>query len=426
MEQGNDRERVPLWGYVKIMFADLVLRVCLTMQGTLFPLYMIERGFSTTVAGLTTTAFMVVALVFRPPSGKLVDRMGRYLVIILGAAVYFLASGFFLFKIPAWLFLTVRGLQGLGFSFYGTALMTLATDIIPKSRMSEGIGYLGLTRTIAGAFPPLLALALKDAYGYQVTFSVIFVLAASTLLSGFTLSIGKKKAWAGDHNTDGISGIYAEDSHSLSPSRRKETIWDKIVDRDALKPSAFMLILMFVNSSVGTFLVAHAIDNGIGNPGVFFTANAIAIAVARLSVGKISQKLGPRAVLAPGLALEGLSMIGMYSSANLTILIISGVLYGLGMGMVQSELNSLAVLATRDERRGLANSTFFMAMDLGVAVGAYAMGMIAHYAGLGFPFLTGAMLTAITLLGYLLLDRKGSFAQPACGGRKRHLLDPQG
>jgi predicted MFS family arabinose efflux permease len=116
-----------------------------------------------------------------------------------------------------------------------------------------------------------------------------------------------------------------------------------------------------------------------------------------------------------------LSMLGMYSSANLAVLLLSGVLFGLGMGMVQPELNSLAVLAVRDERRGLANSTFFMAMDFGMAAGAYAMGALADQAGMGSIFLAGAGFSILTLLGYLLLDWKGFFhAKTALKGLGDH------
>jgi hypothetical protein len=77
--------------------------------------------------------------------------------------------------------------------------------------------------------------------------------------------------------------------------------------RDTLKPSTIMLFIMFASSCVQTFLVAHATKKGIGNPGVFFTATAITIGVARLSVSKISQKFGSVAVLAPGIALMSLN-----------------------------------------------------------------------------------------------------------------------
>ena len=81
MEPGSQEERFFTWTYANIMLADLCNRVCMYMLMTLIPLYMIERGFYT-VAGLTTTAFMLVAVAFRPVSGKLVDARGRYLAVI--------------------------------------------------------------------------------------------------------------------------------------------------------------------------------------------------------------------------------------------------------------------------------------------------------------------------------------------------------
>jgi hypothetical protein len=63
--------------------------------------------------------------------------------------------------------------------------------------------------------------------------------------------------------------------------------------------------------------------------------------------------------------------------------------------MLQPELNSLAVLLAREERRGLANSTFFMAMDLG------------DYAGLSSIFLAGGGLALVGFFGYLYMHRRG-------------------
>jgi MFS family permease len=412
MGEKNNNEKLFTWRFINIMLVDLLQRICTYMLVPLLPLYMIDRGFSIAVAGLTTSVYMLVAVAFRPIAGKIVDTRGRYLVAILGTLVYLVASGFFSAGIPVWLFLIMRGLQGLGFCFVGTALMTLATDIIPKGRMSEGIGYLGLTQTISRAFFPIVALAIKDAFGYQVTFWVIFWIAALDVLVGLTLGWARKMkgVCAPDLSSSQCAAVVK--SVSPSPDRIKEPFWEKLVDRDALKPSTIMLFFIIATSCIQTFIVVHATAKGIINPGVFFTANAIAIAVARLSVGKIEQKFGSVAVLVPGMAFASLSMVAMYSSANVAILITSGALYGLAMGMVQPSLNSLSVLLARKEHRGLANSTFFMAMDLGNAVGAYAMGVLAGYTGLGSIYLTGAALAAIPLIGCLLLNQKGFLRSP--------------
>jgi hypothetical protein len=47
-----------------------------------------------------------------------------------------------------------------------------------------------------------------------------------------------------------------------------------------------------------------------------------------------------------------------------------------------------------------------------MAAGAYAMGALADQAGMGSIFLAGAVFSSLTLLGYLLLDRKGFFRVP--------------
>ena len=407
MEQVSKKEGFFTWKYASIMIYELLLSTCMMMQTTLLPLYMIEKGLSTTVAGLTTTAFMLVAVAFRPVSGRLVDSRGRYSTAIIGIAVYFIATAILAFEVPVPLLLMMRGLQGLGFCFSTTATGTLAADIIPKNRMSEGIGYLGLTKTIARALPPLLALALKDAYGYRVAFFSIFTMAGLALLAGSTLRWAKTKPGVSDHYNGCLSEEEAASFTSPSESRREESAWEKLVDRKSLKPSTIMLLIMFASSGAQTFLVAHAVNKGIANPGVFFTATAITMAVGRLFVGKISQRFGSTGVVAPGIVLVGLSMIGMYSCANVAILIISGALYGLGQGMVQPELCSLTVLAVPKEQRGMANSTLYMMWDLGQAVGAYAMGVLAGYAGLGSVFILATLVATLTLLTYLLLYRKG-------------------
>jgi MFS family permease len=407
MEQGSKKESFFTKKYASIMIYELLLRTCQMMQTTLLPLYIIEKGFSTTIAGLTTTAFMLVAVAFRPVSGRLVDSKGRYSTTIIGIAVYFIATGLLTFEIPAPLLLGMRGLQGLGFCLSTTATGTLAADLIPRSRMSEGIGYIGLTQTISQALPPLLALALKDVYGYQVAFTSVFVISGLALLSGLTLRWSKMKPGVSDHDTGYLSEREETSSTSPSGGNRKESAWEKLVDITSLKPSTIMLLIMFASSGAQTFLVAHAINKGIANPGVFFTATAITMAVGRLSVGKISQRFGSIGVVSPGIVLVGLSMIGMYSCANVAILIISGALYGLGLGMVQPELCSLTMLAVPKERRGMANSTLYMAWDLGQALGAYAMGVLAGYAGLGSIFVLATIVAIMTLLIYLLLYRKG-------------------
>lgn len=59
-------------------------------------------------------------------------------------------------------------------------------------------------------------------------------------------------------------------------------------------------------------------------------------------------------VLAPGIALLALGQIGVWWCPNLLVLMLAGAAYGLGTGVAQPTLNSLAVPAAGRERRGHA------------------------------------------------------------------------
>jgi len=76
------------------------------------------------------------------------------------------------------------------------------------------------------------------------------------------------------------------------------------------------------------------------------------------------------------------------------------------LGVVQPQLNTLAVLSASRESRGLANSTFFMSIDLGQAIGAVSLGAIADFAGMGSMFGFGAIVTFLTALIYFFLRKK--------------------
>jgi len=404
------KEKIFTFVFVNLIVADSIIRISLYMLVALVPLYVLDRGFSPAVAGLTTTVFMLMSVLVRPASGKLADTRGRYIMIILGSAVYCLATGLFLFAMPAWLLLGARALQGLGLCFYGTATLTMATDIIPERRMSEGIGYLGLAQTVAQAVGPALALAVKNAYGYQVAFMAVFAVAAVNFLTRFSLKSVDQRHMPirAGHGVYEHQGAQPHEVSRSSETLKKRSIWTNVIDQEAWKPSLIMFLIMFATTSIGTFLVAHATRSGIHNPGAFFTVAAVMMAVARLTVGKIHQRFGTAGVIAPGIAFICISLIGIYSSsASLPILLIAAAFYGLGLGVVQPEINSLAVLAAKKENRGLANSTFFVALDLSQAIAATVLGAIAGMTGLGSIFGISAGIAALTLLAYLVLRKRG-------------------
>ncbi|WP_165978193.1 MFS transporter [Actinomadura darangshiensis] len=396
------RERIFTFPFVLLMVANGLLRTGTQMLIALVPLYVLDQGASPAVAGLTTTLYMTAAVVLRPLSGSLVDTRGRYVIMVAGAALYCAASGLYVLMLPIWALLAVRVMQGAGFALNGTAVMTLAADLIPERRMSEGIGYLGVEQTVAQLLGPWAALELREAVGYQCAFAVAFGCGAVNVL----LRLPLRSAAGVDALRMKAAPRRPEGEPAKRPVRFSGPLWTRLIDRDAWRPASVMFLLMFGTAGINTFMAAYALGRGIGNSGLFFVASGLTLAVSRLTAGRIERRWGTVWVMAPGITLVVLGQVGVWWCPNPLVLMLSGASCGLGMGAVQPTLNSLAVLAVGRERRGRANSTFFMAMDLSQAVGAVTLGAVAGATGTGSVFLVTAALSTASLTGYLVLKSR--------------------
>ncbi|MFB4296669.1 MFS transporter [Actinomadura sp. NTSP31] len=403
------RERIFTFPFVLLMAANGLLRTGTQMLIALVPLYTLDQGASPAVAGLTTTFYMMAAVMLRPLSGSLVDDRGRYAVMVVGSVLYCAASGLYVLALPVWALLAARALQGVGFSLNGTAVMTLATDLIPERRMSEGIGYLGVEQTVAQLLGPWLALELRSACGYRWAFAVAFGCGLVNVLLRIPL-----RSAAARVDARRVAAAPRRDAEDAGPAKRgaqpSRPLWTRIVDRDAWRPASVMFLLMFGTAGINTFMAAYALGRGIGNSGLFFVASGLMLAVSRLTAGRIERRWGTVWVLAPGIALLVLGQVGVWWCPNLLVLMLAGASYGLGMGAAQPTLNALAVLVAGRERRGRANSTFFMAMYLSQAVGAVGLGAVAGVVGTGRVFLVAAALTATSLALYLTFRARSRLA----------------
>ncbi|GAA4601882.1 hypothetical protein GCM10023195_05210 [Actinoallomurus liliacearum] len=190
---------------------------------------------------------------------------------------------------PLWALLGARALQGVGFALNGTAVMTLTTDLIPESRMSEGIGYLGVEQTAAQLLGPWPALELRGVCGYRWAFAVAFACGLVNVLLRIPLRSAAVRVDARKVTAAPWGG--ARDAARAERSARP--LWTRIVDQDAWRPASVMFLLMLGTAGINTFMAAYALGRGIGDSGLFFVASGLTLAVSRLTAGRIERRWGP-------------------------------------------------------------------------------------------------------------------------------------
>lgn len=142
------------------------------------PLFAVSIGHSETAAGLLTTIFGLSCFLFRPLAGYLVDNAKRKNTVLCGLVVFAVAAAAFPFLKQYGLMLAARFIQGMAISLAVTALGTIAADIIPPERFSEGIGYYGLGVSIMSLLSPGVGLSIIHSSGFKNMFLSLSMIAA--------------------------------------------------------------------------------------------------------------------------------------------------------------------------------------------------------------------------------------------------------
>lgn len=335
------------------------------------PLYVVAIGGTVSDAGVVLACFTLSAVVVRPVVGRLSDRRAKKAIMLAGAVI--LAASSLLYapvhSVP--LLMAVRVFHGVGWAAFGTAASALAADLAPLSRRGEAMGYFGVGMNVAMAIGPALGVFLVGWTGYGSLFLTAMVLGAAAALT-----------------TAGI----AEPRRAPGQGALQRG-WRSFILPSALFPSAVLFTNALTYASVVALLPLFADEVGLGNPGLFFTVFSVVVLVLRGPLGRMSDRRGRVAVVAPGLSVTFVALLVLSQAQSTTTMLVVAVLYAVGVGAAQPTLMAMTVDRAGPQERGAAMGTYTTAMDLGIGVGSVVWGVVAQ--SLGFA----TMYVAASLMG---------------------------
>lgn len=136
---------------------------------------------------------------------------------------------------------------------------------------------------------------------------------------------------------------------------------------------------------------------------VIFAVYAIGVLAGLLLFGKLSDDLGRRAVLLPGLGLGVLSAVMFLVWPTLTGLLVGRVLSGLSAGIVIGTATAALVDLASPERRGFATRVAVVVNLGGLGAGALLAGLLAGFApdALQLPYAVNVIMLIIAGAGLL-------------------------
>ncbi|MGK5510958.1 MFS transporter [Brevibacillus formosus] len=393
---GESRERLWTRDFVLLTVCNLLLFLTVQMQTPTFPAYVKEAYQANDfVVSLVISLFSLAAVIARVFTGEaLKTKSSKILAIVaLGLVAIFSAGYYWAGSII--FFLLLRILVGIGFGMGSTTFPTIVSNVIPAKRIGEGMGYFGLSTSLAMALGPLIGLGVLNGFGFGSMLMVLVLLVAII----FPL----------------MHFIRAYNQLPVSSSEKAQTVTGirRFYDKKLLLPAGLNFCLSITYGGILSFLALYGKEAHIENVGWFFLTNALAMVLIRPFSGKLYDRKGHVAVLPPGAIFVGISLLLLSLTTTESLLLVSAAFYGLGYGMIQPSIQAWMMKVVTPEQRGMANGLFFNSIDLGIAVGSMLLGVIATHSSYSVMYRWSAACLLLFLIVYFLSQVAAAKAKKA-------------
>lgn len=149
--------------------------------------------------------------------------------------------------------------------------------------------------------------------------------------------------------------------------------------------------------------------------GVIFLAQILTTALTKPMMGRTSDLVGRRPVIALGLALSAVSMALFVLTGSFPLLVAIGMLYGLGLSVVTSATSAYVSELAKASQYGSALGVLSTIMDVGQSAGPIVVGLLVAAFGYRPAFFLVAALLLIGTAGFWFLAPRPSSGPESAG-----------
>ena len=320
-------------------------------------------GGSAAVMGFVGGLMNLCSLFCRPFAGNLADRLSKYKVSLIGAVFMSLACIGYILAPNEAVVVTARIINGIGFACCSVCMATWMSNMLPENRIGSGMGVYGTMNALAMAVSPALGIVVYQHMGYRAAFVLAGIFA---LMNIVIIQFVKDK---GEPHRKEIEDSTKKNGFS--------DIKKNIADVKVIPIAVIIMLFAIPYCATQSFLVNYAQIKHLGiSVSMFFPVYAIVLMVLRLTLKKWFDRWSFRTFLIGGLVCASLSIIFLAVMENNAEMLMAAAFMAGGYGIMCSVCQSNAILVAGKGRRGLANSTYYMGLDLGMTLGPVIGGML--------------------------------------------------
>ena len=394
---------------IAVMLAVLIQILDTTIANVALPHMQASLGATQDSINWVLTSYIVASAIAIPIAGWLADKVGRKRLIVIAVIAFTIAS--FLCAIAQSLsqMVAFRAIQGVSGAFLVPLAQATLFDIFPREKHAQAMALFGGGIMIGPILGPLLGGWLTDSFNWRWVFLVnlpVGTLAAVMLLRYMPRTdLNPRKFDLFGFALIGI-GLAAL---QLMLDRGQQLDWfqsSEILIELGLTIAAFWMFIIHTITGREPLFERHMFTNRNFATGLFFMAvtgvlllaglallppllqrlysysvlqsgeltmpRGVGTLISMVTVGKLAQKIDMRALVALGMGLMGASLYMMTGFAlvqDARPVILSGLVQGLGLGMLFVTIQSLAFATLEPRLRTAAASLLNLSRNIGGSVG---------------------------------------------------------
>ncbi|WP_109011487.1 MFS transporter [Nostoc commune] len=352
------------------------------------PLYIDDVGASKQEIGIVMGSFAIGLLLSRPMLGRLADERGRKITLLIGTIVAAIAPFGYLATKSIGILILVRIFHGISIAAFTTGYSALVADLAPTETRGEIIGYMTLATPLGLAIGPALGGYLEATSGYGILFLFGAELGFVALLEIVQVTNPPVQA---QQQTEG----------------ENRNFWQILSSPRVKVPTIVMLLVGLSIGAVHTFVSLFLKSTDVDfNGGLFFTASAISSFSIRVFAGKASDRFGRGLFITFGIFCYVLALILLWQAHSVMFFLLAAIAEGAGGGTLISMMVTMMADRSLPQERGQIFAICIAGLDLGIAIAAPLLGIIAELVGYRDMFGYGAVITSVALVLFLTQSSK--------------------
>ena len=342
-------------------------------------------GAGGALMGIVGGLMNICSLFCRPFVGNLADKISKYKVSFIGAALMTVASIGYIAAFDPVVVVLSRIVNGVGYACCSVCMSTWMSNLLPENKIGSGMGIYGTMNALGMAVAPAIGVSLYQKLGYRPAFvAAALFSAAIAVIIQFVQNKGEPSAAS--------AGVH----------KKLELIDVKVI------PIAVIIMLFSIPyCATQSFLVTYIdIRNLPVTVSLFFPLYAAILLLLRLTLRNLFDKkpFSFFIVLSSVSAFLSISVLAVMRH-NFSMFFAAAFMAG-GYGIMCSVCQSTAILLAGKEKRGLANSTYYIGLDLGMAFGPIIGGLLYEHLNIRLFYPVLALTVPLALAAYWLNRRK--------------------